>query len=130
LLVPLVEEGWVEHTVTEQVARIYLTEAFADGFHDADTMVLGCTHYPLLKPLLRRVAPDHVSIVDSAESTARAVSAHFEELLPDSSSAVEERRSAPRLKFFATDSTEKFRRLGQRFLGLPIENVEHVDLKE
>ena len=129
LLVPLVEEGWVEHTVTEQVARIYLAEAFADGFHDADTMVLGCTHYPLLKPLLRRVAPDHVSIVDSAESTARAVSAHFQDLLPDSDSA-EERRSAPRLKFFATDSTEKFRRLGQRFLGLPIENVGHVDLKE
>jgi glutamate racemase len=129
LLVPLVEEGWVEHSVTEQVARIYLTEAFADGFHDADTMVLGCTHYPLLKPLLRRVAPAHVSIVDSAESTARAVSTHFQELLPDSDSA-EERRSAPRLKFFATDSTEKFRRLGQRFLGLPIENVEHVDLKE
>ena len=129
LLVPLVEEGWVEHSVTEQVARIYLGEAFADGFHDADTMVLGCTHYPLLKPLLRRVAPDHVSIVDSAESTARAVSAHFQELLPDSNS-VEERRSAPRLKFFATDSTEKFRRLGQRFLGLPIENVEHVDLRE
>ena len=75
LLVPLVEEGWVEHPVTEQVARIYLAEAFADGFSDADTLVLGCTHYPLLKPLLRRVAPGHVSIVDSAESTARAVAA-------------------------------------------------------
>src|SRR5256884_8422916 len=70
LLVPLVEEGWVEHAVTEQVARIYLTEAFADGFRNADTMVLGCTHYPLLKSLLRRVTPDHVNIVDSAETTA------------------------------------------------------------
>ena len=130
LLVPLVEEGWVEHPVTEQVARIYLEEAFADGFHDADTMVLGCTHYPLLKRLLRRVAPGHVSIVDSAESTARAVSEHFPELLPASDSPEQERRSAPRLKFFATDSTEKFRRLGQRFLGHPIDNVEHVDLKE
>jgi glutamate racemase len=130
LLVPLVEEGWVEHPVTEQVARIYLAEAFADSFHDADTMVLGCTHYPLLKPLLRRVAPAHVCIVDSAESTAHAVSAHFEELLPVSAVSAEERRSTPRLTFFATDSTEKFRRLGQRFLGLPIENVEHVDLKE
>ncbi|HXJ88763.1 MAG TPA: glutamate racemase [Candidatus Binatia bacterium] len=130
LLVPLVEEGWVDHSVTEQVARIYLTEAFADGFHDADTMVLGCTHYPLLKPLLRRVAPAHVSIVDSAESTARAVLAHFKELLPSLDGAQQERRAAPRLKFFATDSTEKFRRLGQRFLRHPIENVEHVDLKE
>jgi len=141
LLVPLVEEGWVDHAVTEQVASIYLTEAFADGFHDADTMVLGCTHYPLLKALLRRVAPPHVGIVDSAESTARAVSAHFKELLPASASTQngvpqvspnlrDIANSAPRLKFFATDSTQKFRRLGQMFLGHSIENVEHVDLKE
>src|SRR5215470_2850379 len=140
-LVPLVEEGWVDHAVTEQVASIYLTEAFADGFHDADTMVLGCTHYPLLKALLRRVAPPHVGIVDSAESTARAVSAHFKELLPASASTQngvpqvspnlrDIANSAPRLKFFATDSTQKFRRLGQMFLGHSIENVEHVDLKE
>jgi len=130
LLVPLVEEGWVEHPVTEQVAGIYLKEAFADGFHDADTMVLACTHYPLLKPLLHRVAPGHVTIVDSAASTAHAVASHFRELLPAAETAPEERRSAPRMKFFATDSTEKFRRLGQRFLGFPIDKVEHVDLKE
>jgi glutamate racemase len=136
LLVPLVEEGWVDHSVTEQVARIYLAEAFADGFHDADTMVLGCTHYPLLKPLLRRVAPGHVAIVDSAESTARSVAAHLRQLLPvpgdsaDSPADNEERRANARLKFFATDSVEKFRRLGERFLGHAIEEVEHVDLKE
>src|SRR6266581_7826472 len=130
LLVPLVEEGWVEHPVTEQVARIYLAEAFADGFHDADTMVLGCTHYPLLKPLLQRVTPGHVSIVDSAESTARAVASRFQQLVPPSSQHAEERRALPRLKFFATDSTEKFQRLGERFLGHPIEGVQHVDLKE
>ena len=130
LLVPLVEEGWIEHAVTEQVAKIYLAEAFADGFHDADTMVLACTHYPLLKPLLHRVAPDHVTIVDSAESTAHAVAAHFLELLPASDRVPEERRAVPRMIFFATDSTEKFRRLGQRFLGHPIDGVEHVDLKE
>jgi glutamate racemase len=130
LLVPLVEEGWLEHPVTEQVAGIYLKEAFADGFHDADTMVLACTHYPLLKPLLHRVAPGHVTIVDSAESTAHAVADHFRELLPASDAAPEERRSLLRMKFFATDSTEKFRRLGERFLGHPIDKVEHVDLKE
>ena len=129
LLVPLVEEGWVEHPVTEQVAQIYLREAFADGFQDADVLVLGCTHYPLLKPLLRRVAPPHVCIVDSAESTAHAVVAHLQELLP-SPSENQERRAQPRLKFFATDSVEKFRRLGERFLNHSIENVEHVDLKE
>src|SRR6266851_4456725 len=58
--VPLVEEGWAEHTVAEQVARIYLDEAFADGFQSADVLVLGCTHYPLLKPLLRGLVPTHV----------------------------------------------------------------------
>jgi glutamate racemase len=128
LLVPLVEEGWVEHAVTEQVARIYLAEAFADGFRDADTLVLACTHYPLLMPVLRRVAPEHVRIVDSAESTAHAVAAHLRE--PISVNTSEERRSVARLKFFATDSTEKFRRLGQRFLGRAIDTVQHVDLKE
>jgi glutamate racemase len=129
LLVPLVEEGWVEHPVTEQVARIYLAEAFADGFGNADTLVLGCTHYPLLKPLLHRVTPGHVSIVDSAESTARAVAGRLRELVPATADA-RERRRLPRLKFFATDSVEKFRRLGERFLGHPIGDVRHVDLKE
>jgi glutamate racemase len=129
LLVPLVEEGWVEHVVTEQVARIYLADAFTDGFHDADVLVLGCTHYPLLKPLLHRVTPSHVSIVDSAESTARAVASQLQQLVPAAPDS-EERRTARRLKFFATDSVEKFRRLGERFLGHPIEDVQHVDLKE
>jgi glutamate racemase len=129
LLVPLVEEGWIEHSVTEQIAHIYLGEAFADGFHDADVLVLGCTHYPLLKPLLHRVAPKHVKIVDSAESTAHAVASHLQQLVPAPADS-EERRAASRIKFFATDSVEKFRRLGERFLGRPIENVQHVDLKE
>lgn len=128
LLVPLVEEGWVEHAVTEQVARIYLGESFSDGFQGADTLVLGCTHYPLLKSLLRRVAPEYVGIVDSAESTARVVADRIEKLV--STLEANERQSQPRIKFFATDSVEKFRRLGERFLGRAIENVEHVDLKE
>ncbi len=128
LLVPLVEEGWIDHSVTEQVARIYLGEAFADGFDDADTLVLGCTHYPLLRPLITRITPSHVKIVDSAESTAREVATRLPQLVPPDPN--QERRSVPRLKFFATDSTDKFRRLGQRFLGRPIEHVQHVDLKE
>jgi glutamate racemase len=129
LLVPLVEEGWVDHPVTEQVARIYLDEVFGNGFQDADVLVLGCTHYPLLKPVLRRAAPAHVMIVDSAESTAQVVAAQLR-LAPPSILPQEERRRPTRLKFFATDSVEKFRRLGARFLGCPIEDVQHVDLKE
>jgi glutamate racemase len=128
LFVPLVEEGWVEHPVTEQVARIYLAEAFSDDASDADVLVLGCTHYPLIKPLLRRVAPEHIAIVDSAESTAQNVVRQLQVgTLP---SAKSERRSPPDLRFFATDSADKFRKMGTRFLGLPVEDVVHVDLKE
>ena len=130
LLVPLVEEGWVEHPVTSQVAGIYLGEAFQGEFEAADVLVLGCTHYPLLKPLLHSVAPAHVTIVDSAESTARAVASRLRALLPPADDGEDERRAQARLKFFATDSAEKFQRLGQRFLGRSIEGVQHVDLKE
>src|SRR3989440_8389697 len=129
LLVPLVEEGWIQHPVTEQVARVYLREAFADRFKSADVLVLGCTHYPLLKPLLRRVAPAHVTIVDSAESTAGVVG-ELLRVTPVSTSTEDERRRMPRMKFFATDSVEKFRSLGMRFLGHAIEDVWHVDLEE
>jgi glutamate racemase len=129
LLVPLVEEGWVEHPVTEQVAGIYLNEAFSDGFQSADVLVLGCTHYPLIKPLLHRVAPAHVVIVDSAESTAQVVVEALRRA-PISRPREEERRHVPRMKFFATDSVEKFSRLGARFLGHAIDDVQHVDLKE
>jgi glutamate racemase len=137
LFVPLVEEGWIEHAVTEQVAKIYLSEAFAGAIDDssADVLVLGCTHYPLIQPLLRRVTPEHVAIVDSAESTAQEV-ARLLRSRPQTAamSALDvgsgELAAAPTIKFFATDSAEKFRKMGSRFLGLPVEDVVHVDLKE
>ena len=127
LFVPLVEEGWVQHPVTEQVAKIYLAEAFAGQSQDADVLVLGCTHYPLIKPLLRRIAPQHVKIVDSAESTAHAVAQILKVPSLHARGPVE---SVSRMKFFATDSVEKFRKMGTHFLGRPVENIEHVDLKE
>jgi glutamate racemase len=129
LLVPLVEEGWVEHPVTEEVARIYLKEAFADGFEAADVLLLGCTHYPLLKPVLHKVAPQHVHIVDSADATAEAV-ARLARRIPLPEVPEAERRKLPRLTCFATDSAEKFRRLGAQFLGHPLDDVKHVDLPE
>lgn len=128
LFVPLVEEGWIEHPVTEQVARIYLDEAFGDS-QDADVLVLGCTHYPLIKPLLRRLVARHVTIVDSAESTAQAVAERLQ-IAPLHTAGEPERRAAPRLKFFATDSAAKFKNMGTRFLGYRVEDVMHVDLKE
>jgi glutamate racemase len=127
LLVPLVEEGWVNHAVTEQVTRIYLEQALADGFQSADVLLLGCTHYPLLKPLLRRVVPPHVTIVDSAESTAHVVSQRLQHPL---ATPAMKKNAETGFKFFVTDSVEKFRRLGASFLGHDLGDVQHVDLKE
>jgi glutamate racemase len=127
LFVPLVEEGWTEHRVTRQVAEIYLNELLADD-SETDVLLLGCTHYPLLSPLLRSLTPQRISIVDSAESTALAVAQHFEKH-KKKRSAPESQNSLPKLSFFATDSVEKFQRLGERFLGQHIEEVKLVRLK-
>jgi len=136
LLVPLVEEGWTDHAVTEQVAGIYLAEAFADGFSSADVLLLGCTHYPLLKPILQRVVPERVTLVDSAESTALAVSnllgkqtgnaGHF----GGQSTRRTPHHDSGKIKFFVTDSAQKFQRLGRLFLGRPMTDVNHIELKE
>jgi glutamate racemase len=126
LLVPLVEEGWTDHPVTEQVARIYLDELMSQPSSPpapADVLVLGCTHYPLLKPLLHRVLPAHVNLVDSAEATAQAVARDLEV----SDAPV---KRTPSLDFFATDSVEKFQALGSRFLGQPIAKVNLISLPE
>ena len=134
LFVPLVEEGWIDHPVTEQVARIYLGEAMAQSSDTADVLVLACTHYPLIAPLLRSITPNHVKIVDSAESTARVVRRLLLERSPQvesrdqgtsSASAASDHRS---FRFFVTDSVDKFKRLATRFLGRQVDHVEHIDL--
>jgi glutamate racemase len=128
LLVPLVEEGWTSHPVTAEVVRIYLgelvTEAAAQGLNP-DTLVLGCTHYPLIKPLIERVIPPGMKIIDSAESAADKLVMYLSKDLGVSATP---KQTDPILRFFATDSVEKFERLGSRFLGRPVGKVELVDL--
>lgn len=121
LLVPLVEEGWIEHPVTLEVLRIYLSELHEQSQRaelKPDTLVLGCTHYPLLRTQIERTAPT-LRVIDSAEVTAAQVA----QALPEHA-----QRGAGHRKFYATDSVEKFCRLGTRFLGEPIEAVGLVDL--
>jgi glutamate racemase len=129
LLVPLVEEGWIDHGVTKEIAGIYLAEAFADGFSAADVLLLGCTHYPLLKPVLQKVVPQGVTLVDSAESTAHAVAKLLDQKAEHHDRAIPSDDSA-KIKFFVTDSAQKFQRLGKLFLGRPMNDVTHVELKE
>ena len=121
LLVPLVEEGWIDHHVTAEVLRIYFKEALAEA-PEARTLLLGCTHYPLLQPLIQRTLAElnhPMHIIDSAAATAAQVAAYFS---ADASGA------APTCRFYATDSIEKFQRLGSSFLGHPLDEVHLLDL--
>lgn len=127
LLVPLVEEGWLDGatqtSVTLQVLHIYLLEALAQA-PDASVLLLGCTHYPLLKPLIEttlRNIHHPMRVIDSAQSTAAAVAA----LLQTSAAPAP---GNPECHFYATDSIEKFQRLGSAFLGQPLPAVHLIDL--
>lgn len=116
LLVPLVEEGWLVHPVTRLTAREYLAPLLAERI---DTLVLGCTHYPLLKPLLGEVAGSAVTLVDSAETVA----AEAEALLKAAGLA---HQGTPRHEFFVTDVPQRFQRIGELFLGRALEPVHVV----
>ncbi len=123
LLVPLVEEGWTDHPVTEQIARIYIIEALRSAPPNTDVMVLGCTHYPLLRPLLRRVVPQRIEFVDPADSTAQVVASLVSGCEPGCQNV------EPTFRFFTTDSVEKFKRMVPLFLGRAVECAERVELE-
>jgi glutamate racemase len=130
LLVPLVEEGWTDHKVTAEVIRIYLDELHAEAAAQnlkPDTLVLGCTHYPLLRPLIEQaVAPSGIRVIDSAESTADAAVQLVNGRYCNSPSLTEPAKTE--IHCFATDSVEKFERLGSRFLGRAVGKVQLIDL--
>jgi glutamate racemase len=128
LLVPLVEEGWTNHPVTSQVIRIYLDELLAEAADKGlqpDTLVLGCTHYPLIRPLIEASVPSGMRVIDSAESTAEAALALINGRMAPVGTKAEDDAL---IRCFATDSVDKFQRLGSRFLGRPVGDVELVDL--
>jgi glutamate racemase len=129
LLVPLVEEGWTDRPVTAEVIRIYLaellSEAAAQGMNP-DTLVLGCTHYPLLRPLIERAVPIGMRVIDSAEATAETALKLFSR--QESEKRSPSAKDQDQIRCFATDSVEKFERLGSRFLGQPTGKVQLVDL--
>ena len=133
LLVPLVEEGWINHPVTDEVLKIYLQEALTEA-PKAQTLLLGCTHYPLLEPAIRRTLAtlNHpLTIIDSAHATAQAVVAHLATKNPaEKAPANRPTETAKNCTFYATDSIEKFERLGSAFLGQPVTRVHHIDLRE
>jgi len=120
LFVPLVEEGWFDHPATELIAREYLEPLRAAR---VDTLVLGCTHYPLIKPLLGRVLGPDVRLIDSAEETAAAVRDELTRrglLAPPGGPAAHQ--------FVVSDDEPRFRAVGARFLGERLRRVDVVPL--
>lgn len=119
LFVPLAEEGWAEHPVARLAAEEYLAPLRQ---HAIDTLVLGCTHYPLLKPTLRALLGEQVTLVDSATETANCV----ETLLRRDQLFRRANPHPPR--FFVTDVPFRFERVGGAFLGAPLADVEQVEI--
>jgi glutamate racemase len=120
LFVPLAEEGYVEQEATYLIAKDYLKTLIDVKI---DTLVLGCTHYPLLRSIISRVMGEDVHLIDSAEATARELAAvlSIKNLLRPSDKEVAH-------KFYVSDVPDKFSQIAERFLGRRIDNTARIDI--
>jgi glutamate racemase len=119
LLVPLAEEGWGDHPVTDQIARHYLQGLLDWG---TETIILGCTHYPMLTPSLQRVVGPRIQLVDSARSVADSVLTDHAELIDTTSG----RQGSVHIRL--TDASDRFLRIAESILGGEPEHLEVVDI--
>ena len=119
LFVPLVEEGWNNGKITEDIINVYLKNLVDKKI---DTIILGCTHYPLLKETIKKVIGNKINIIDSANAVALAVKSLLTEkkLLRNSGKAT--------YKFYVSDGPEKFKNIGSKFLGKKILTVKKVEI--
>ena len=120
LLVPLVEEGWLQHDVTRAVLEEYLRPMLS---RDIDTLVLGCTHYPLLKHTIRQVVGPEVRLIDSAESCAAHVQKRLGEM-----GLLKRTRTVGSISPFVTDEPARFETVARRFLQTPSRKPKHIEL--
>ncbi len=118
LLVPLVEDGWTDNEIAERTVSIYLESLKQSGI---DTLLLGCTHYPLLVGTFRRVLGPGVKVVDSATATAAAVRERMRAL------KIARRSGKGSRSFFVTESPERFVRVGRRFFGPEVESAVRIE---
>jgi len=115
LFVPLVEEGWIKHKVTEMIAREYL---FPLKLQKVDTLVLGCTHYPLLKDVINDFFDGRIQLIDSGKETAKEVRNILSE-----KKLLNRSRNRARLQFYVSDISPKFTEVGELFLGQKLGKV-------
>lgn len=118
LFVPLVEEGWLDHPVTRLTAQEYLKSVLAEKI---DTLVLGCTHYPLLKPLLQELAGPDIHLVDSAVAMAEQTAQVLTEI-----GLANPQRDLPNYQYYVTDIPLRFQTIGERFLGRSLAHLQQV----
>lgn len=119
LLVPLVEEGWLDNDITRLTVREYLKPILAD---QVDTLILGCTHFPLLKPLIKQEAPN-IQLVDSSTTTAEATAQAL-----TAANLLNQQTHAPDYRFYVSDIPLRFQTIGERFLGRSLEQIEMMRL--
>lgn len=120
LLVPLIEEGWLEHPITDQIIMQYIAPLLNEGI---DTLVLGCTHYPLLRTAMARLLGDSITLVDSAQNCANAVR---ELLIRENLRAPE--TNAGSLQVALTDPPDSFLRVAREALQLDVGEVQLRDV--
>lgn len=122
LFVPIAEEGWIDHKATELIAKEYLTEL---KIKKIDSLVLGCTHYPILKDVIQKVVGKSVKLVDSGTPAARLVEEYLNGRgLRNISNQIGKR------EFYVSDIPSKFRDIAERFLGKKITHLHKVELDE
>ncbi|MGH7781960.1 MAG: glutamate racemase [Candidatus Binataceae bacterium] len=118
LLVPLAEEGWIDNEIAERTVAYYLESLKQSGI---DTLLLGCTHYPLLLRMFERVLGRRVRVVDSASATAGAVRAQLAAL------DLARGRGAGRQSFFVTEAPDRFIRVGRNFFGPGVDSAVRIE---
>jgi len=118
LFVPLVEEGWTDNGVVEMTVKAYLGSLKQSGI---DTLILGCTHYPLLKKAIRKYLGSGVHLVDSAEETAQEVAVALKK------NTLAKKSGKGLHSFFVTDAPERFIKVGRRFLGEKVESAVRIE---
>lgn len=124
LFVPLVEEGWLKDPVTEEVAKRYLSELLQK---DIDTLILGCTHYPLLRKLIGRIAGEEVHLVNPAYETAKELERLLNEhqlLNPGNNTSVKEMH-----RFYVSDAAENFKNMANFILPYAVESIKQINIE-
>ncbi len=122
LFVPIVEEGWADHKIALLTAQEYLGKLSS---YSIDTLVLGCTHYPLLKNTIQKVVGENVKLIDSGVETAKLV----KEILTQND-LLNHSTQNPNYQFYVSDLPHRFKEIGELFLGRKIEFLKKVDIKD